>query len=118
MSWLARNSVSVTEAAAALETGASLVDVRTDAEWASGRAAGARHVPLTEITRHTERLNGAPVLVICRSGSRSSRAAAALRRAGVDAKNVRGGMLSWERSGLPVDRAAAKTKRTRTRRNR
>jgi len=102
MSWLSRNSVSVTQAAAAVDEGAKLIDVRTAAEWKQGRPVGATHVPPEKLERQLEHLNGAEVLVICRSGSRSGKAAAALRRAGVDAKNVRGGMINWQRHQLPT----------------
>ena len=102
MSWLTRNSVSVTEAAAAVDSGAQLIDVRTAAEWKQGRAVGATHVPPERLERQLKRLNGEEVLVICRSGSRSGKAAAALRRAGINAKNVRGGMISWQRHQLPT----------------
>jgi rhodanese-related sulfurtransferase len=104
MSWLKRNSVSVTEAATAVDGGAQLIDVRTAAEWKQGRAVGATHVPPERLERQLKRLAGEEVLVICRSGNRSGRAAAALRRAGIDAKNVRGGMISWQRQQLPTTR--------------
>ena len=119
MSWPARNSVSVTDAAAALAEGASLIDVRTDAEWTERRPAGARHIPMNALAGKAKTLNGKRVLVICRSGSRSRRAAAMLRRAGVDATNVRGGILSWERHGLAIERNNPKrTQSSRKRRTR
>jgi rhodanese-related sulfurtransferase len=105
MSWLNRNSVSVTEAAAAVDNGAHLIDVRTAAEWKQGRAVGATHVPPDRLERQLKQLTGRQVLVICRSGNRSGRTAGALRRAGIDAKNVRGGMISWQRHQLPTTRS-------------
>jgi rhodanese-related sulfurtransferase len=39
---------------------------------------------------------------VCRTGSRSERAAAALLGAGYDARNVVGGMKAWAAAGLPV----------------
>jgi rhodanese-related sulfurtransferase len=115
MSWFRRSSVSVVDAAAAVNDGAALVDVRTPSEWAGGRPAGARRVPLNDIGAEAAQLAGTPVYVICRSGNRSRRATAILRRAGVDAYNVRGGLLSWERHGLPVQREAARTSREKKR---
>ena len=108
MSWFSRNSMSVAEAAAALEGGARLIDVRTASEWKSGRAAGAVHMPPQKLDRQVARLKDETVLVMCRSGSRSARAAAMLRRAGVDAKNVRGGLKSWQRHQLPTTRGGSK----------
>lgn len=108
MSWFNRNSLSATEAAAALDSGARLIDVRTAAEWEQARAVGAVHMPPQKLDRHIARLKGDMVLVICRSGSRSGRAAAMLRRAGVDAKNVRGGLNSWQRHQLPTTRGGSK----------
>jgi rhodanese-related sulfurtransferase len=42
------------------------------------------------------------VLVICRSGNRSGKAASRLRALGLDVLDVRGGMIAWERHGLPI----------------
>lgn len=46
---------------------------------------------------------GKPVAFVCRSGSRSAMATRQARQAGIDAHNVSGGMLAWERQGLPVE---------------
>ena len=108
MSWFNRNSMSVTEAAAAVDDGARLIDVRTSAEWKQGRAVGATHMPPQKLDRQLAQLKDDTVLVICRSGSRSGRTAAMLRRAGVDAKNVRGGLNSWQRHQLPTTRGGSK----------
>lgn len=108
MSWFSRNSVSVTEAVAALDGGARLIDVRTAAEWKQARAVGATHVPRQKLDRQLARLKGDTVLVMCRSGSRSGRTAAMLRRAGIDAKNVRGGLNSWQRHQLPITRGGSR----------
>ena len=37
--------------------------------------------------------------MICRSGNRSQRATRILRKAGLDARNVTGGMAAWQRAG-------------------
>lgn len=86
--------------------GAVLVDVREPHEWRAGRARGARHVPLGQLPDELDRLpRTAPIYLICRSGNRSHTAAAYLKRAGFERPiNVRGGMLAWERAGLPVER--------------
>lgn len=104
MSLLGHRSVSVVDVGEAVRSGAVLVDVRTADEWKrDGRAAGARHIPLSSLPRRLERLRGRDVLVICRSGRRSARAAALLRRNGISALNVRGGMIAWCRHDLPLD---------------
>ncbi len=97
-----RNSVDVSEASRRVANGAVLVDVRRKDEVRAGMAAGAVHIPQERLAASLRRLDGAEVLVICRSGNRSSRAAALLRRNGVDARNVRGGMLAWQRRRLPM----------------
>jgi rhodanese-related sulfurtransferase len=118
MNWFRRTSATVLDAAAAMDEGAALVDVRTSGEWRGIRPVGAYHIPLNDIGARTAQLAGTPVYVICRSGSRSRRATAILRRAGVDARNVRGGLLSWERHGLPVERGRSQRSSSRTRRSR
>ena len=85
-------------------SGAILLDVREDDEWAAGHAPGAVHVPLGRVSEATSRFRGQDVLTVCRSGARSGRAAKVLAAAGVDVRNVAGGMSSWSAAGLPVVR--------------
>ncbi len=98
-------SIDVAEAARLLGTGdLVLVDVRESAEWRTGRAPGARHVPLSGLARSVDVLarEEKQVAFICRSGHRSGAACAAARSRGLDAVNVRGGMIAWQRAGLAV----------------
>lgn len=86
-----------------------LVDVRTESEWQSGIAKGARTVTLGD-PRMVDTIYGflkedetRPVAVICRSGMRSARAAKLLVAAGfTDVSNVKGGMMAWAAAGLPT----------------
>jgi len=101
-------SIDVAEAARLLDTGElMLVDVREGAEWRAGRAPGARHVPLSGIPRAVDALirEERQVAFICRSGHRSGVACAAARSRGLDAVNVRGGMIAWQRAGLAVTKS-------------
>ena len=101
----------MTDAHEAAGNGALLIDVRSGDEWKrDGRAAGAQHIPLSSLPQRLERLQGHEVLVICRSGNRSARAAALLRRNGISALNVRGGMIAWSRHGLPLGGSPRKRK--------
>ena len=45
---------------------------------------------------------GTPVVVMCHSGVRSAQGAAVLRRKGVDAHSLRGGIVAWRRAGERV----------------
>lgn len=92
------------EAAACLREGWQAIDVRLEEELAEGHIAGIDHIELTELgVRAREIDRERPVLVVCRSGSRSAMAVAALRPAGYDAHNLEGGMLAWIAAGLPVE---------------
>lgn len=81
-----------------------LVDVRTDAEWASGHAPKAMHIPLGDIARRMQEIPGdKPVVVVCASGNRSAMAASALAKRGfAPVYNFSGGMGAWRSAGLPV----------------
>ena len=80
------------------------LDVREKHEWKAGRIAGSKNVPLSKLhARAGELEQGRRYIAVCRSGARSGRAAAQLRKAGYDVVNLRGGMLGWARAGLPVD---------------
>ncbi len=94
--------VTAAEAADALRAGSAiLLDVRENDEWQAGHIPGAVHVPLSELDPAT--LNPSrPVIALCRSGGRSSKAVAALSAAGVPVRNLAGGMKDWAEQGLPV----------------
>jgi rhodanese-related sulfurtransferase len=97
-------SVTVPDLPASLPEGVTLLDVREPDEWAAGHAPEALHIPMGEIAG---RLNDLPaddeVYVVCRSGGRSARVTAFLNANGWDAKNVEGGMQSWQAAGRPMD---------------
>jgi rhodanese-related sulfurtransferase len=95
--------VGPTEARALIDGGATLLDVREDDEWQAGHAPDASFIPLGQLTaRATELATGTRIVVICRSGARSERAARFLRGQGYDAINLTGGMRAWATAGLDV----------------
>ena len=96
-------AVGPAEAQQAIERGAVLVDVREPDEWKNGHAPKARHIPLGQLSSRADELpRNREVLVVCRSGSRSARAAKMLSLQRGDVANVKGGMSAWVRAGLPV----------------
>lgn len=89
-------------AAAILDSGgALLLDVREDDEWAAGHSPTAVHMPLGQLDPSAIPADP-PVIAICRSGARSSRAAATLAAAGISVSNLDGGMKAWAAAGLPI----------------
>ena len=88
--------------------GAVFLDVREIHEWNAGYVPGARHVPLGELA---SRLDSLPrdrrLVVVCRSGHRSSGATALLVRSGLNAVNLDGGMRAWASAGLPLEAVGA-----------
>ncbi len=86
-----------------------LIDVRTPVEFREVHVSFAKNVPLdqldcTKVTR--ERAGaGAPLYVICRSGSRGKQACDMMLAAGcTNVVNVEGGTMAWDQAGLPVVR--------------
>jgi phage shock protein E len=68
----------------ALARGALIVDVRTPGEFDAGHVAGARNVPVATLASTADSLGdkAKPVLLYCRSGSRSAHAKRVLVAAG------------------------------------
>lgn len=65
------------------QAGATLVDVRSVAEFESGHAPGTINIPLQEIgSRLAELSKTAPVVLCCASGTRSGMAKLALKKHG------------------------------------
>ena len=84
--------VDVTDASAGTQPSV-LLDVREADEWQAGHAPSAYWIPLGELERaRMEVPINRRVVCVCRSGSRSARAAEALTTMGFDAVNMTGGM--------------------------
>lgn len=85
-----------------------IVDVREPSEFigALGHIPGAELVPLGTLPDAAKGWDrGASLLLVCRSGARSSRAAEALAQLGFGKlKNLRGGMLAYNAAGLPTEK--------------
>jgi len=85
-----------------------LVDVREPLEFTGelGHIPGAELVPLATLDRHFGGWDkNAEIIVICRSGARSSGAAETLARAGFRrVMNLAGGMIAYNAAQLPVVR--------------
>jgi phage shock protein E len=82
-SWFSRPEVGADRVQTMLREGATLVDVRSPGEYASGHLPNAVNIPVNEIgARLREIPAGKPVVLYCRSGARSSAAAQTLRSAG------------------------------------
>ncbi len=94
-----------TDAQRMVEMGALLVDVREIDEYQQVRIPGATLMPLStlgETFRHLPK--DRPVVLYCRSGSRSGNAVAALtHQAGfANVHNLEGGIVEWYEEGLPI----------------
>ena len=89
-----------------------LVDVRTPAEFETAHIAGSLNVPLDVLDKHgadiAQRLGKEDdVVLVCRSGQRSTKAQALLRNAGLTGGRVlEDGITAWEGNGFAVDRGA------------
>ena len=83
-----------------------LVDVREPSEFAMVRIEGAVLMPLSTFgVRFSELPRDRPLLLQCAVGGRSATATAHLLASGYsDVTNVAGGIVGWERAGLPVRR--------------
>ncbi|KAA1189595.1 MBL fold metallo-hydrolase [Pseudohalioglobus sediminis] len=93
--WVARNRDAVL-----------LLDVRSEGEYAGelGHLQDALLIPLDQLRERLQEVpRERPVVTVCQSGKRSAMAAQILIKAGVDrAANLAGGMIQWDRLGLPV----------------
>jgi phage shock protein E len=83
-----------------------LIDVREQVEYDAGHIPGVTLIPLGQVaSRMSEIPTDKTVIITCRSGNRSGQATDFLRANGfTNVHNMAGGILAWERAGLPVDK--------------
>lgn len=95
------------ELGAAVDAGATVVDVRTAAEVADGAIPGSLRIPLDELRSRAAELPAGRLVVHCKVGQRGHTAVRLLAQLGRDAANLDGGYLTWRagmdsRSAVPV----------------
>jgi rhodanese-related sulfurtransferase len=85
---------------------AVVLDVRDDAEFASGHITDAKHIPLAQLEERIaeiRRFKDKPLLVNCQAGVRSSKACDILRKHEfTKLYNLQGGLNAWLQAKLPI----------------
>lgn len=96
--------------------GAIVVDVRTEKEYLEGHIVNSLHIPLGMLENRLSELKeykSQPVIVVCRTGSRSSSAVSTLKKQGFKSvTNLNGGILAWNSANLPITTEKTKQKNT------
>jgi phage shock protein E len=83
----------------------TLLDVRSSEEFASGYIPGAVNISVQDLGRKLDKVpQDKPVVVYCRSGSRSAMAAGILQQNGYGEVYDLGGLIGWTSSGYPTKR--------------
>jgi NADPH-dependent 2,4-dienoyl-CoA reductase/sulfur reductase-like enzyme/rhodanese-related sulfurtransferase len=78
-----------------LQSGAVLVDVRTERENSDGRIEGSLNIPVDQLRESLDSLAGKRVVVHCQVGQRGHTATQILRGHGIEASNLDGGYITW-----------------------
>lgn len=92
------------ELASQIETGAvQVMDVRSEAEWSTGRIPEACHRFLGKLPEAVQSISrDRPIVTQCRSGARSAIAASILQAGGLNVINMTGGLGAWQSANLPI----------------
>ena len=89
---------------------AIVIDVCEPEEFAASHVAGARSVPLSTLegSKSLPSNKALPLVVVCASGARSTRAVGQLRKAGyANAQALSGGLKAWRDANLPIESSKA-----------
>ena len=88
---------------------AVLIDVSEAAEYAAGHVANAKNVPFGQLETSTDlpKNKALPLVVVCPTGARASRAVGILRKLGFEkARALGGGLKAWRDANLPIEKSA------------
>jgi NADPH-dependent 2,4-dienoyl-CoA reductase/sulfur reductase-like enzyme/rhodanese-related sulfurtransferase len=89
-----------------VDSGYTIVDVRTAGEVDRGSLTGAINIPIDEIRERQAEIPAGKILVTCQVGQRGHAATRLLREMGHEAINLDGGYMTWSNS--PVGRNSIK----------
>ena len=85
---------------------AVFIDVRTDDEYREGHILHSIHAPLGLLDsklKEISKFKNRPLIVYCRSGSRSNQGGSVLKKNGFEeVYNLSGGMMAWQNANLPL----------------
>lgn len=99
-------AISPQQAAGMLQSGATLIDIRSSAEFRGRHIRGALSVPLDQLDAQPRPATGV-VIFSCLGGLRTQQNAERLARHACDCSEaylLAGGLNAWEKAGLPVER--------------
>ena len=106
------DSITAAKAMEMAKAGTLIIDVRDPDELVAIAydAPGVVNIPLGELSeRLSEIPKDVPVIIACRSGSRSAEATEQLRTLGyTNTLTLSGGLYAWQEAGLPVKKAESK----------
>lgn len=89
---------------------ASVIDVSEPGEFAAGHIVGSRNIPIgrLEVAPELPKNKTLPVVLVCASGKRASKAVKALEAKGyAKAVALAGGLAAWKTANLPIETAPA-----------
>ena len=89
---------------------ATVIDVSEPGEFAAGHIVGSRNIPIgrIEVASELPKNKTLPVVLVCASGKRATKAAKALQVKGyAKAVVLAGGLAAWKTANLPVETSAA-----------
>jgi len=88
---------------------AVVIDVCEAGEYAAGHVAGAKNIPYGQLENKlaaSVKNKSVPLILVCYSGARSSRAVAIAKKLGFEkAFSLSGGNNAWRAANLPIERA-------------
>ena len=83
-----------------------ILDVRDEAEFATGHISNAKHIPVAELEsriKEIQKYKDKPVIINCQAGMRSAKACAVLRKLEfTQLHNLQGGLNAWTQAKLPL----------------
>lgn len=86
---------------------AVVIDVSEAEEFATSHVRGAKNVPLAQLDAKLPSVvknKALPVIMVCPSGVRAGRAAAAAKKLGYEqAQALAGGLKAWKEANLPAE---------------
>ncbi len=87
---------------------ALVLDVREQGEYDAGHIINSRLISLGQLKERVgelEKFRTRPIVVVCRSGARSSAAVALLNGLGyTQVHNLQGGINAWQKANLPLEK--------------
>ncbi len=84
---------------------AAIIYNREKSEYRAGKITGSKNIPAADLLKKINELDKSkPVILVCSNGQQAEKLAQALKKQGLNAYYLTGGIAAWRNDNMPINK--------------